>query len=75
MDDIRMRRIADHLRASRCSASRTGPCPSNEKQGYVVRKVLQPGHHGRASNLGLQDRFLPSPGDPGGPDRMGKAYP
>ena len=55
-DDIRIRRIADHIRAAVFCVSE-GIAPTNEKQGYVVRKILR-----RAmldgSKLGIEGPFL-----------------
>ena len=70
--DIRMRRIADHLRALVfCIAD--GALPSNEGRGYVVRKILR-----RASRdgyeLGIEGGFLHRQVDLLG-ELMGDAYP
>ncbi len=70
--DIRMRRIADHIRALVfCIAD--GALPSNEKRGYVVRKILR-----RASRdgieLGIEEPFLYDMVDLVG-ELMGDAYP
>jgi len=70
--DVRMRRIADHVRAvTFCIAD--GALPSNEGRGYVVRKILR-----RAARdgyeLGLQQPFLCDMVDVVGAV-MGKQYP
>lgn len=70
--DIRMRRIADHVRAiTFCIAD--GALPSNEGRGYVVRKILR-----RAARdgyeLGLHQPFLFAMVDLVG-ERMGDQYP
>ncbi|MEY4672530.1 MAG: to alanyl-tRNA synthetase [Planctomycetota bacterium] len=70
--DIRMRRIADHVRAiTFCIAD--GALPSNEGRGYVVRKILR-----RAARdgyeLGLDKPFLFEMVDLVG-QVMGDAYP
>ena len=70
--DVRMRRIADHVRAvTFCIAD--GALPSNEGRGYVVRKILR-----RAARdgyeLGFDKPFLCDMVDVVGA-RMGEAYP
>jgi alanyl-tRNA synthetase len=70
--DIRMRRIADHVRAvTFCIAD--GALPSNEGRGYVVRKILR-----RAARdgyeLGFDKPFLCDMVDVVG-RMMGKQYP
>ncbi len=70
--DIRMRRIADHVRAiTFCIAD--GALPSNEGRGYVVRKILR-----RAARdgyeLGLTKPFLCDMVDVVG-EVMGDQYP
>ena len=70
--DVRMRRIADHVRAiTFCIAD--GALPSNEGRGYVVRKILR-----RAARdgyeLGLGKPFLCDMVDVVGAV-MGKQYP
>ncbi len=71
-DDVRMRRISDHIRAVVfCIAD--GALPSNEGRGYVVRKILR-----RAArdgfDLGLEPGFLAGMVDVVG-EVMGDAYP
>ncbi|MGE3175005.1 MAG: alanine--tRNA ligase [Planctomycetota bacterium] len=70
--DVRMRRIADHVRAvTFCIAD--GALPSNEGRGYVVRKILR-----RAARdgyeLGLEQPFLFAMVDLVG-ELMGDQYP
>ncbi|MGK0350269.1 MAG: alanyl-tRNA synthetase [Planctomycetota bacterium] len=70
--DVRMRRIADHIRAiTFCIAD--GALPSNEGRGYVVRKILR-----RAARdgfeLGLKKPFLCDMVDVVGA-MMGKQFP
>ena len=70
--DVRMRRIADHVRAvTFCIAD--GALPSNEGRGYVVRKILR-----RAARdgyeLGLKEPFLCDMVDLVG-EVMGDQYP
>ena len=70
--DVRMRRIADHVRAvTFCIAD--GALPSNEGRGYVVRKILR-----RAARdgyeLGFDKPFLCDMVDLVG-ERMGTQYP
>lgn len=71
-DDVRIRRIADHVRGAVFCIS-DGISPSNEKQGYVVRKILRrailDGH-----NLGIEGHFLNSL-VAGVADLMGEPYP
>ncbi|MEM7199326.1 MAG: alanine--tRNA ligase [Planctomycetota bacterium] len=71
-DDVRMRRITDHVRALVfCIAD--GAVPSNEGRGYVVRKILR-----RAArdgyDLGIEGAFLHQMVDVVGA-AMGDAYP
>ncbi|MCA8943304.1 MAG: alanine--tRNA ligase [Planctomycetes bacterium] len=71
-DDIRMRRISDHVRAvTFCICD--GALPSNEGRGYVVRKILR-----RAArdgfDLGLKPGFLADMVDVVAAT-MGEAYP
>ncbi|MHC5065426.1 MAG: alanine--tRNA ligase [Planctomycetota bacterium] len=71
-DDVRLRRISDHLRAIVfCIAD--GALPSNEGRGYVVRKILR-----RAArdgfDLGIEGAFLHEMVDLVA-EVMGDAYP
>ena len=71
-DDVRMRRIADHLRAvTFCIAD--GAVPSNEGRGYVVRKILRRAVRD-GYDLGLERPFLHEMVDLVG-QVMGDAYP
>ena len=55
--DRPMRRIADHIRAAVFCISE-GVLPSNEKQGYVVRKILRRALADGLDLLGLNQPFL-----------------
>ncbi len=55
--DRAMRRIADHVRAAVfCVAD--GVVPSNERQGYVVRKILRRAVADGMDALGFEDPFV-----------------
>jgi alanyl-tRNA synthetase len=55
--DRPMRRIADHIRAS-VFAIADGVVPSNERQGYVVRKILRRALADGLDALAIQGPFL-----------------
>ena len=55
--DRPMRRIADHIRASVFTIA-DGVVPSNERQGYVVRKILQRALADKLDALGMNGPFL-----------------
>ncbi|MFG0318306.1 MAG: alanine--tRNA ligase [Planctomycetota bacterium JB042] len=71
-DDVRMKRIADHVRAATFCIS-DGVRPGNEGRGYVVRKVV------RRASMDLRELGLERPGllevVPTVVRRMGEAYP
>jgi alanyl-tRNA synthetase len=71
-DDVSMRVIADHARATAFLVG-DGVLPSNEGRGYVLRRIMRRGiRHGK--RLGLERPFL---AEVCGAvlDEMGKAYP
>ena len=71
-DDVSMRVIADHARATAFLVG-DGVLPSNEGRGYVLRRIMRRGiRHGK--RLGLERLFL---AEVCGAvlDEMGKAYP
>jgi len=71
-DDVSMRVIADHARATAFLVG-DGVLPSNEGRGYVLRRIMRRGiRHGK--RLGMEKLFL---ADVCGAvlDEMGKAYP
>ena len=55
--DRPMRRIADHVRASVFTVA-DGVIPSNERQGYVVRKILRRALADGLDALGIRGPFL-----------------
>ncbi|MEO0479948.1 MAG: alanine--tRNA ligase [Planctomycetota bacterium] len=71
-DDVRMRRIADHVRAVAFCIS-DGALPGNEGRGYVVRKILRRAVRD-ALELGLETSCLHELVDTVG-EVMGEAYP
>ena len=70
--DIRMRRVADHIRAVAFLIA-DGVRPSNEGRGYVVRKILRRACRD-SYGLGLNDPFLHGLAAVVG-EVMGEAYP
>ena len=71
-DERRMRRIAEHVRAS-CMLAADGVRPGNEGGGYVLRRVLRRAIRDGVQ-LGIKDLFLGSLVDPV-IETMGKTYP
>jgi alanyl-tRNA synthetase len=55
--DIAMRVIADHLRAVAFSIA-DGQIPSNNKAGYVIRRILRRAVRYGYNNLGMEDPFI-----------------
>jgi alanyl-tRNA synthetase len=55
--DIAMRVIADHLRAVSFSIA-DGQLPSNNKAGYVIRRILRRAVRYGYNNLGMEDPFI-----------------
>ena len=71
-DDISMRVIADHIRATTFLIS-DGVLPSNEGRGYVLRRIMRrAARHGR--RLGMTKPFLHLTAGAVA-DEMGEAYP
>jgi alanyl-tRNA synthetase len=55
--DISMRVIADHLRAIAFSIA-DGQLPSNNKAGYVIRRILRRAVRYGYNNLGIEEPFI-----------------
>ena len=55
--DIAMRVIADHLRAVAFSVA-DGQLPSNNKAGYVIRRILRRAVRYGYNNLGIEEPFI-----------------
>ena len=71
-DGVRMRRIADHVRAA-CFLVGDGVRPSNEGRGYVLRRILRRAIRD-GSMLGIDRPFLAEL-VPAVAESMGEAYP
>jgi alanyl-tRNA synthetase len=55
--DVALRVIADHLRAVAFSIA-DGQIPSNNKAGYVIRRILRRAVRYGYNNLGMEDPFI-----------------
>jgi len=71
--DIALRVVADHLRAVSFSIA-DGQLPSNNKAGYVIRRILRRAVRYGYNNLGIEEPFIYKL-VPVLADTMGKQYP
>ena len=71
--DIALRVVADHLRAIAFSIAE-GQMPSNNKAGYVIRRILRRAVRYGYNNLGMEEPFLYKL-VPALADTMGESYP
>ena len=55
--DIALRVVADHLRAVSFSIA-DGQLPSNNKAGYVIRRILRRAVRYGYNNLGIEEPFM-----------------
>jgi len=55
--DIALRVVADHLRAVSFSIA-DGQLPSNNKAGYVIRRILRRAVRYGYNNLGMEEPFI-----------------
>ena len=55
--DVALRVIADHLRAVSFSIAE-GQLPSNNKAGYVIRRILRRAVRYGYTNLGIEEPFI-----------------